>query len=62
VFAGVGFCGYYLSRLATKHNDVTINKKKPYQFRTIGGTPKFLHTKAWTKQELRFNQVSGKWE
>ena len=29
-------CGYYAARLALKHNDVTIRKKDPWQFRTKG--------------------------
>ena len=28
------------------HNDITINKKNPYQFRVKGGTPKFVHSKS----------------
>jgi len=62
VGGGVVFCAFYCYRLAAKHNDVTVNKKKPFQFRTHGGTPKFVHTHSWTKPNLKFNAETGKWE
>jgi hypothetical protein len=62
VGAGIGLVSWYGYRLAFKHNDVTLDKKRPYQFRTQGGTPKFVETKSYTRKNLVYNEQLQKWE
>jgi len=41
VGGGVAVCGYAITRTLVGHNDIVINKHKPYQFQTKD-SPKFM--------------------
>merc|ERR1712023_196693 len=61
IVGGMSFMSWFSLRTLSKHNDVIINKKKPYRFRTHGGESKFIETRSWTRPVLEFNQETGKW-
>ena len=61
IVAGVSFAGWMSARTFRQHNDVYINKKKPYRFRTHG-QHKFIDNATWTRPDIKFNEQTGKWE
>mmetsp|Transcript_15607 Transcript_15607/g.26839 ORF Transcript_15607/g.26839 Transcript_15607/m.26839 type:complete len:96 (-) Transcript_15607:46-333(-) len=62
VLGGCAFGTWFSVRTLRTHNDVIVNKHKPYQYRVAGNTPKILTNGAVTDRNLRYDEQTKQWK